>query len=134
MNEVLVDSNIILDIFLNDPQWADWSVRTLNQYGAASVLAINAIIYTEVSIGFARIEELEAAIARADFQVLAIPREALFLAGKVYLHYKKKGGTKMSPRPDFFIGAHAAVARMELITRDISRYRTYFPTINLISP
>lgn len=130
----LVDSNVILDIVLDDPNWADWSETMLNRYGTSGELYINPIIYTEVSIGFKRIEELEEAVEGAGFQMLEIPREALFLAGKVYLQYRRKEGTKLSPLPDFFIGAHAAVLDVELITRDVSRYRTYFPTVGLVSP
>jgi len=134
MNRILVDSNVILDLFLNDPQWADWSERTLNQYGASNELVINPIVYTEISIGFNRIEELENAIERAGFYLLEIPKEALFLAGKVFLQYRRNKGTKSSPLPDFFIGAHAAVLNVRLITRDAARYKTYFPTVNLIYP
>lgn len=134
MSGLLVDSNVILDIFLDDPTWAEWSEETLNQYGASHELVINPIVYTELSIGFNRIEELEEAIKRAGFQMLEIPREALFLAGKVFLQYRRNKGAKSSPLPDFFIGAHAAVLNVDLITRDTSRYRTYFPTVNLICP
>ena len=134
MSEILVDSNVILDIFLNDPNWADWSETMLNQYGTAHELLINPIIYTELSIGFNRIEELEEALHSAGFHLLEIPKEALFLAGKVFLQYRQNKGTKSSPLPDFFIGAHAAVLNVGLITRDIARYRTYFPTVHLISP
>jgi len=134
MNGLLVDSNVILDIFLDDPHWADWSEMTLDRYGNGRILLINPIIYTEVSIGFERIEEVEAAMAAAGFEMQEIPKEALFLAGKAFLQYKKNKGTKSSPLPDFFIGAHAAVLGIDLITRDVSRYRTYFPTVNLITP
>lgn len=134
MKGVMVDSNVILDIFLADPQWADWSERALNHYGETHELYINPIVYTELSIGFSRIEELEAAIAAAGFHLLSLPKEALFLAGKVFLQYKRSQGTKSSPLPDFFIGAHAAVIKVPVITRDTARYRTYFPTVNLISP
>jgi hypothetical protein len=134
MNEVLVDSNVILDIFLADPIWANWSEMTLNQYEHTHKLLINQIIYTEVSIGFQRIEEIEEAIARAGFHMQEIPKESLFLAGKVFLQYRRNKGAKLSPLPDFFIGAHAAVLGVDLITRDIARYRTYFPTVNLITP
>ncbi len=134
MSGLLVDSNVILDIFLDDPTWAEWSEETLNQYGDSHELFINPIIYTELSIGFNRIEELEEAIERAGFQMLEIPREALFLTGKVFLQYRRNKGTKSSPLPDFFIGAHAAVSNVDLITRDTARYRTYFPTVNLICP
>ncbi len=134
MNGVLVDSNVILDIFLDDPNWADWSETMLNQYGTSHNLFINPIIYTELSIGFNRIEELEEALNRAGFHILEIPKEALFLAGKVFLQYRRNKGTKSSPLPDFFIGAHAAVLNLDLITRDVARYRTYYPTVHLISP
>lgn len=134
MNGMLVDSNVILDILLDDPNWAEWSEKTLSQYGETYDLLINPIVYTELSIGFKRIEELEEAIAIADFQMMEIPKEALFLAGKAFLQYRRNKGTKSSPLPDFFIGAHAAVLQVDLITRDVARYRTYFPTVNLISP
>ena len=134
MKGVLVDSNIILDVFLNDPNWADWSETTLEKYSQQAVLCINSIIYSEVSIGFVQIEDLEAAMAKAGFQMLEIPKEALFLAGKVYLKYKKRKGIKRTPLPDFYIGAQAAVLHLDLMTRDISRYRTYFPNVTLISP
>jgi predicted nucleic acid-binding protein len=134
MNRVLIDSNIMLDIFLNDPQWADWSETVLNQYGDSHILCINPIIYSEVSIGFEGIEALEAALTAADFQMLDLPKEALFLAGKAFVQYRRQKGTKFSTLPDFFIGAHAAVLQIALITRDVSRYKTYFPTVNLISP
>lgn len=134
MSGVLVDANVILGLFLNDPQWADWSEMPLSQYGAANALYINPIIYTEVSIAFNRIEELEDAVARAGFQMLEIPKEALFLAGKVFLQYRRNRGGKSSPLPDFFIGAHAAVLGIGLITRDVARFSTYFPTVGLITP
>ena len=134
MNGILVDSNIILDIFLNDPNWADWSEKNLEKYSSTTKLYINSIVYTEISIGFEKIEELESAISRGGFQMLEIPKEALFLAGKAFLQYRKGNGTKRSPLPDFYIGAQAAIFGLELITRDISRYRTYFPTVKLIHP
>jgi predicted nucleic acid-binding protein len=134
MKGALVDSNIILDIFLNDPNWADWSETILEKYSHQAVLYINSIIYSEVSIGFLQIEILEAAMAKAGFQMLEIPKEALFLAGKAYLKYKKRKGIKKFPLPDFYIGAQAAVLHLDLITRDISRYQSYFPSVTLISP
>jgi predicted nucleic acid-binding protein len=134
MKGVLVDSNIVLDVFLNDPKWADWSESKLDEYDQFGVLYINSIVYSEISIGFERIEDLESAIAKAGFQMLEIPKEALFLAGKVYLKYKKRKGTKRSPLPDFYIGAQAAVLNLDLITRDVSRYQRYFPTVKLITP
>ena len=134
MKGLLVDSNVILDLFLDDPQWADWSESVLAQYSIDATLYINPIVYTEISIGFERIENLELALQRGGFQMLEIPREALFLSGKVYLTYRKSRGTKSSPLPDFYIGAHAAVLGLGLITRDVGRYRTYFPTVKLICP
>jgi predicted nucleic acid-binding protein len=134
MNGLIVDSNVILDLFLDDPNWADWSEKSLNKFSKTHTLYINQIIYTEVSIGFNRIEELESVIQKAGFQMLEIPKEALFLAGKAFLKYRRNKGTKTSPLPDFFIGAQAAVLNLPLVTRDRSRYTTYFPTINLITP
>jgi predicted nucleic acid-binding protein len=134
MNGLLVDSNVILDIFLDDPKWADWSVGALANASYNSTLYINQIVYTEVSIGFDKIEELELALHQGGFQMLEIPKEALFLAGKAYFNYKRGKGTKKSPLPDFYIGAQAAVLGMDLITRDKGRYRTYFPTVRIICP
>jgi predicted nucleic acid-binding protein len=133
MKGVLVDSNIVLDVFLNDPKWADWSESKLDEYDQLGILYINSIVYSEISIGFKRIEDLESAIAKAGLQMLEIPKEALFLAGKAYLKYKKRKGTKRTPLPDFFIGAQAAVQNLDLITRDVSRYQSYFPTVKLIT-
>lgn len=123
-----------MDIFEDDARWADWSESTLNQYAESHTLSINPIVYAEVSIGFARIEELETALAGCGIQMLAIPKEALFLAGKAFLTYKRRGGTRRSPLPDFFIGAHAAVSGLILISRDASRYRSHFPQVQLIEP
>jgi len=134
MNGILVDSCILLDLFTNDPDWAEWSENILGQYSQTNTLYINSIIYTEVSIGFNLIEEVEAAIEQAGIKVLEIPREALFLAGKVFLNYRKSKGTKHSTLPDFYIGAHAIVSTFDLITRDISKFKTYFPNLNLIYP
>ena len=131
---VLVDSNIILDVFTDDPNWADWSESMLEEYSIYSTLYINPMIYSEISIGFSRIEDLESAIIKTGFQMLDFPKEALFLAGKAFLEYKNKRGARSSPLPDFFIGAQAAVLNIALITRDVSRYRSYFPTVNLITP
>ena len=134
MKGVLVDSNVILDIFLDDPQWADWSESMLDKYCSQTSLYINGIIYSEISIGFDKIEDLEYAISKAGFQLIEIPKEALFLAGKAFLKYKKRKGTKINPLPDFFIGAQAAVLGLDLLTRDVSRYNSYFPTVKLITP
>jgi predicted nucleic acid-binding protein len=134
VNGLLVDSNIILDIFLDDPKWANWSVTALANASDNSTLYINQIVYTEVSIGFNKIEELESALHKGGFQLLEMPKEALFLAGKAFLDYKRGKGTKRSPLPDFYIGAQAAVLGLDLITRDKGRYRTYFPTVRIICP
>lgn len=134
MKGILVDSNIVLDVFLNDPKWADWSESKLDEYDQLGILYINSIVYSEISIGFKRIENLESAIAKAGLQMLNIPKEALFLAGKAYLKYKERKGTKRTLLPDFFIGAQAAVQNLGLITRDVSRYHSYFPTVKLITP
>jgi predicted nucleic acid-binding protein len=134
MGEILVDSNVILDLFEDDPQWAQWSEDILEQYSRSHTLCINPIIYSEISIGFKQIEELDEALIECEFKMLSIPKPALFLAGKAYLKYKRRKGTKNSPLPDFYIGAHAAVSKLKLITRDTARYRTYFSEVILISP
>ena len=134
MKGVLVDSNVILDVFLDDPKWADWSESKLEEYSYQTSLYINSIIYSEISIGFKLIEDLESAIHIAGFQLLEIPKEALFLAGKAFIKYKKRKGLKRNPLPDFFIGAQAAVLDLEILTRDISRYKSYFPTVKLLTP
>ncbi len=134
MKGVLVDSNVILDVFLDDLKWADWSESKLEEYSDHTSLYINSIIYSEISIGFNLIENLESAISKAGFQLLDIPKEALFLAGKAFIKYKRRMGAKRTPLPDFFIGAQAAVLNLDLLTRDVSRYQSYFPTVKLISP
>lgn len=134
MKGVLVDSNVILDVFLNDLKWADWSEGKLEEYSDHTSLYINSIIYSEISIGFNFIEDLESAISKAGFQLLEIPKEALFLAGKAFIKYKRREGVKKTPLPDFFIGAQAAVLGLDLLTRDVARYQTYFPTVRLIKP
>lgn len=134
MNGLLVDSNVILDIFLDDPNWADWSESSLARYSVHTKLYINSIVYTEISIAFERIEKLESALNSGGFQMMEIPKEALFLAGKAFLKYRKGKGVKRSPLPDFYIGAQAAIFDLDLITRDVSRYRIYFPSVRLISP
>ncbi len=131
---ILVDTNVLLDVFEDDAEWSDWSQDRLDSASATDTLAINAVIYSELSIGFARIEELEAVIKEASLAIEDIPREALFLAGKVFLRYRRTRGTKRSVLPDFYIGAHAAVMQWPLLTRDAARYRTYFPTVSLIAP
>ena len=134
MNGILVDSCVLLDLFTDDESWADWSEYTLEKYSQTNSLYINSIVYTEVSIGFNKVEEVETAIEKLGIKVLEIPREALFLTGKTYLKYRKNRGTKASPLPDFFIGAHASVSQFGLVTRDLAKYKTYFPQAQLIHP
>lgn len=131
---VLVDTNVLLDVLEDDARWASWSQEQLESVALADQLMINAVIYAELSVAFARIEELEEVIAQAALSVEAIPREALFLAGKAFLNYRRRRGGKDGVLPDFFIGAHAAVVGCALLTRDVGRYRTYFPSVRLISP
>ncbi|MGH3159246.1 MAG: type II toxin-antitoxin system VapC family toxin [Streptosporangiaceae bacterium] len=130
----LVDSSVILDIVTDDPAWADWSGDALARARDDGVLAINPIVYAEISTGFERIEEIDSAVPADDFQREPLPYEAGFLAGKAFLAYRRRGGQRRSPLPDFYIGAHAAVRRYRLLTRDAARYRTYFPTVTLIAP
>jgi hypothetical protein len=134
MPAVLVDSNVVLDILTNDPAWAAWSTSQLALAGNTSRLVINPIVYSEISIRFSRIEDLEDALPRDIIEKEALPFEAAFLAGKVFLDYRKAGGSKTSPLPDFLIGAHAAVLGYQVLTRDPRRFRTYFPTLQLIEP
>ena len=134
MAREMVDSNVLLDVLTVDPKWFDWSARILEKHAEDHILVINPVIFAEVSIGFDRIEDLDAALPQERIQRLPIPPEAAFLAGKCFLKYCRLGGRKLAPLPDFFIGAHAAVERIPLITRDVARYRTYFPTLTLIHP
>jgi predicted nucleic acid-binding protein len=131
---VLVDSNVILDVAYEDPQWRAWSEAAIEQAAEETVLVINPIIYAEVSIGYARLEHVEAVLPVDRFRREALPYEAAFLAGKSFLTYRRRGGRRTSPLPDFYIGAHAAVRAYRLLTRDATRYRTYFPTVQLIAP
>ena len=130
----LVDSSVMLDILTEDAGWAQWSADALARARDEGRLVINPIVYAEVSTGFDRIEDLDDAVPGDDFQREALPYEAAFVAGKAFLAYRRRGGQKRSPLPDFYIGAHAAVAGYRLLTRDVQRYRTYFPTIDIIAP
>ena len=130
----LVDSNVLLDILTEDPAWLTWSSGALASAAELGPLYVNPVVYAEVSVRFTRIEELDDALPPSDFGRLALPWESAFLAGKAFLDYRRNKGTKSSPLPDFFIGAHAAVAQLRLLTRDTARYRTYFPTVELITP
>jgi len=134
MTTVLVDSNVILDLTTADPDWYDWSTNALTRCADEAYLAINPIIYAEVSVAFDRIEDLEETLVPDFFRRLPLPYEAGFLAGKCYTMYRKRGGAKRSPLPDFYIGAHAAVSGLTLLTRDAGRYQSYFPTIDLVAP
>ena len=130
----MVDSNVLLDAVTHDPTWAAWSSQSLEQAADESILLINALIYAEVSVGFDSIEALEQALPPDLYRREHLPYEAAFLAGKVFLRYREAGGARRSPLRDFYIGAHAAVAGYRLLTRDATRYRTYFPTLELIAP
>jgi predicted nucleic acid-binding protein len=134
VNGVLIDSCVLLDLYTDDENWADWSEYTLEKYSRTNSLYINSIVYTEVSVGFDKIENFETAIEAMGIKVLEMPREALFLTGKAFIKYRRMKGVKISPLPDFFIGAHASVSRFGLITRDITKYKTYFPQAQLIHP
>jgi predicted nucleic acid-binding protein len=134
MNAVLVDSNVLLDVATSDPTWGHWSAEALERTADASILVINPLVYAEVSIGFDAIEDLEAALPNDLYRREELPYEAGFLAGKCFLRYRRAGGQKRSPLPDFYIGAHAAVAGYRLLTRDATRYQTYFPNLALIAP
>lgn len=131
---MLVDTNVLLDLVLDDPKWADWSQGQLETASLTHRLAINPVIYSELSMAFTRIEELEAVLADASLNYETIPREALFLAGKVFLDYRRRQGARTSVLPDFYIGAHAAVCQWPVLTRDSRRYRSYFPSVQLVSP
>ena len=130
----LVDTNVLLDLVTGDATWGEWSQRQLEAAAVRGPLLINGVVYAELSVGFARIEEADAALNEARIEMEPVPRAALFLAGKVFRHYRARGGTRTGVLPDFFIGAHAAVAGVPLLTRDPRRYRTYFPAVTLIAP
>ena len=131
---VLVDSNVLLDLAMDDANWADWSAQAVAECAEHSELFINPIIYAEVSVSFSTIENLDAALPGAVYHREPLPWEAGFLAGKSCLAYRRRGGTRNSPLPDFYIGAHAAVGNLALLTRDPSRYRTYFPRMEILAP
>ena len=131
---LLVDTNVLIDVLADDTQWADWSVAQLRAQSQVHQLAINAIVYAELSQAFSTMEALDGVIDGLDLRMLDIPRSALFLAGKAYARYRRQGGTKGSVLADFFIGAHAAVGGFPILTRDTSRYATYFSTVTLIAP
>ena len=131
---ILVDTNVLLDVVSDHPQWADWSQQQLEAAAIKRRLAINAVIYAELSIGFRRIEEVEAVLRKTQIVIEEIPREALFLAGKAFQRYKARRGTRTGVLPDFFIGAHATVLGIPLLTRDARRYSDYFPKLEVLAP
>jgi len=130
----MIDSNVLLDVLTEDGNWLRWSSDALARCADEGSLVINPLIYAEIPVGFTTIEELEAAVPSEVFHRVPLPWEAAFLAGKAFLRYRGSGGVKSSPLPGFHIGAHAAVGRFRLLTRDTRKYRTYFPTVNLIAP
>jgi hypothetical protein len=130
----LVDTNVLLDLVTDDPNWADWSIARLEAASLNGPLQISDVVYAELSVRYGRIEDLDAFLDEAGLEMVPIPRVALFLAGKVFTQYRKSGGSRTGVLPDFFIGAHAAVSELPLITRDVGRYRTYFPSLRLITP
>ena len=134
MTAVLVDANVLLDVMTGDARWLAWSAGAIERAADRYRLVINPVIYAEVSMRYSRIEELDAALPKAMFDREPIPYEAAFLAGKAFLTYRRRSGTKSLPLPDFFIGAHAAVLGYRMMTRDAARYRTYFPNLPLIAP
>ena len=131
---IFVDTNVLLDLVTDDPHWADWSIAQLEAASLRGPLLINDVVYAELAVRYGRIEELEAFVSEAGLEIVPIPRAALFLAGKVFTKYRKSGGSRTGVLPDFFIGAQAAVSQLTLLTRDIGRYRTYFPSLTLITP
>ena len=131
---ILVDTNVLIDVLEDDPEWVEWSTTQLRAQSQVHELAINGIVYAELSLGFQRWEELDDAVQGMGLIVLDIPRPALFLAGKACVRYRQTGGSKTMALPDFFIGAHAAVQGLALLTRDARRYTTYFPSVTLLTP
>lgn len=131
---IFVDTNVILDVATFDPNWAIWSLDQLELASASGPLLINEIVYAELSVGYILIEELDDLVEKLELEMVQIPRSALFLAGKAYHKYRQSGGTRTGVLPDFFIGAHAAVLQVPVLTRDVARYRAYFPTVRLIAP
>jgi predicted nucleic acid-binding protein len=131
---ILVDTNVLLDIVTGDSKWAEWSIRQLDAAALKGPLVINDVIYAELSVRFTTIEALETFLDEAGIEISAMPRAALFLAGKAFLRYRAAGGTRTGVLPDFFIGAHAAVMEISLLSRDTGRYSTYFPTVALVGP
>ena len=131
---LLVDTNVLLDVLQDDPQWAEWSIGQLRAQAQVHGLVINAVICAEISLSFSTLEALDAVVVKMALDVQEIPKPALFLAGKAFAQYRRRGGSKTQVLPDFFIGAHAAVNGWPLLTRDASRFRTYFPGLSVVAP
>lgn len=131
---VLVDTNVLVDVLQNDPQWADWSIAQMRAQAKLHALAINPVIYAEMSLSFSTLEALDGVVLTMALELREIPRPALFLAAKAFVQYRRRGGGKAQVLPDFFIGAHAVVEGWPLLTRDASRFRTYFPTLQVLAP
>jgi predicted nucleic acid-binding protein len=131
---MLVDTNVLVDVLQSDPDWADWSIAQLQAQSKVHRLAINPIIYAELSLTFSTVEALDQVLDGMELRLLEIPKPALFLAGKAFVQYRRRGGAKTNVLGDFFIGAHAAVSGLPLLTRDTGRYRTYFPSVKLLAP
>ncbi len=134
MPRLLVDTNILVDVLEDDPDWAEWSIQQMRAQAQIHELAINPVIYAELSLTFASVELLDEVISDLGLSYQELPRPALFLAGKAFARYRRQGGTKQNVLADFFIGAHAAVIGALLLTRDARRYRNYFPSVGLITP
>lgn len=134
MHSILVDSNILIDLFDYESQWHEWSKEQLKNYGNEAILVINPIIYAEISLHFKDEEQLDKALSTSLLRRDPLPWKAASLAARAFLEYRKSGGSKTSTMPDFFIGAHAVVEQMQLLTRDARRYKTYFPTLEIIYP
>jgi len=130
----LIDSNVLLDIVTEDDEWFTWSSEELARAADEGPLFLNPIIYAEVAAGFERIEDLDEALPASYYRRVPLPWESAFLAGQCFVNYRRRGGSRRSPMPDFYIGAHAAIADLRLLTRDARRYRAYFPTLRLIAP
>ena len=131
---MLVDTNVLVDVLVNDPEWADWSTSQLRAQSQIHRLIINPIVYAELSLTFSSVEALDRVLADMVLPVVEVPKPALFLAGKAFVQYRRRGGQKSNVLADFFIGAHAAVARLPVLTRDAQRYQSYFPSVRLVTP
>ena len=131
---MLVDTNVLVDVLQSDPDWADWSIAQLQAQSKVHRLAINPLIYAELSLTFSTVEALDQVLDGKELRMLEIPKPALFLAGKAFVQYRRRGGAKTNVLGDFFIGAHSAVSGLPLLTRDTGRYRTYFPSVKLLAP